>query len=570
MLCVMGSLFVLDAWRRSVMKKITFLLLAVLLLIPCLTSGATVYETIRPEARGEEVARLQQALLAEGYSLAVDGIYGRQTRRAVTLFQRAKGLKVDGIAGNETLSRLYGNKTPRADAAPATSAVPTVSATSATLRPGMRGTAVQALQEALNRHGFGLKPDGIYGRATTQAVRRYQIQNKLRVDGVAGNQTLSLLLGSTASEEDAGGAIDRPDSDYTAPGTKPATETAGASVGQTLRRGSAPEQIAYLQQALLKEGTSNLETDGVFGTQTAAAVRNFQSSNGMPASGSADPATLALLYQKSGTGNDALLKTAVNHTGKALSLQSGARKRAGSVQTVPAGAAITILLEQGEWYLASYKHKSGYVLKEQVRLTSLPAPLVNLARGFSENVYTLTGDRKADLLGVAFTQLGFSGGTSANPPLDGTGPGGPFSKYGEYYQDPGESYCSYFVSWSARKAGIGEGIINNARDVDGVFYDAQQAFRYFFTPKAAQAQAQRLNPASRMSRSDYVPQAGDLIYFLWSNAKAQTTFSHIGIVYDVDTQYVYTLEGAAGGSVDTRMYALNDQRIVGYTRPRYD
>ena len=39
------------------MKKITFLLLAVLLLIPCLTSGATVYETIRPEVRGEEVAR---------------------------------------------------------------------------------------------------------------------------------------------------------------------------------------------------------------------------------------------------------------------------------------------------------------------------------------------------------------------------------------------------------------------------------------------------------------------------------------------------------------------------------
>ena len=90
------------------MKKIAFLLFAVLLLTQCLSSGAAVYETLRPDTRGEEVVRLQQALLKEGYSLAVDGIYGRQTRRAVTLFQRAKGLKVDGIAGNETLSLLYG------------------------------------------------------------------------------------------------------------------------------------------------------------------------------------------------------------------------------------------------------------------------------------------------------------------------------------------------------------------------------------------------------------------------------------------------------------------------------
>jgi|GEM_PF-1120761 peptidoglycan hydrolase-like protein with peptidoglycan-binding domain len=555
------------------MKKIAFLLFAVLLLTQCLSSGAAVYETLRPDARGEEVVRLQQALLKEGYSLAVDGIYGRQTRRAVIQFQRAKGLKADGIAGNETLSLLYGSGAPQAAAAPATPAapaIPTFSATYATLRPGMRGTAVQTMQEALNRHGFSLKADGIYGRATTRAVRKFQSQHKLRVDGIAGNQTLSLLLGSPAGEEGTGGVIDQPDDNQTAPDANPAAKTTGASVGQTLRRGSAPEQIAYLQQALLKAGISRLETDGVFGAQTAAAVRNFQTGNGMPASGSADPATLALLYHKSGTSNDALLKAAINHTGKALSLLSSARKNAGSVQTVPAGAALTILLERGEWYLASYKHKSGYVLKEQVRLINRPAPLVNLARGFSENTYTLTGDRKADLLGLAFTQLGFSGGSSRKPILDGTGPGGPYSKYGAHYQDPSESYCSYFVSWSARKAGLGEGIINNARDVDGVFYDAQQAFRYFFAPKAAQAQAQLLNPASRMNRSDYTPQAGDLIYFLWSNAKAQTTFSHIGIVYEVDAKYVYTLEGAAGGSVDTRMYALNDQRIVGYARPRYE
>lgn len=550
------------------MKKISILVLAILLIAQCLISSATAYTTIRPGARGTEVAKLQQALLEEGYSLVVDGKYGRETRRIVTLFQRSKGLKVDGIAGNETLNRLYGNKTPQATATPSISTNP---AKNTTLRPGMRGTAVRSLQEALNQQGNNLKIDGVYGRATAQAVRRFQAQNKLRVDGIAGSQTQSLLFVSTTIGGDSGDIMNKPDYNNSSPDSiNLNTATAGASVAQTLRRGSAPEQVTYLQQALLKESNNSLVIDGVYGSQTSAAVRNFQFRNGLPTSGNADPATLALLYQKGGTNNDALLKTAINHTGKALTLKSSARVSAGNVQTVPAGAALTILLEQGESYLASYKHISGYVLKEQVRLIDSPAPLTNLARGFSENAYTLTGNRKADLLGIAFTQLGFSGGTSSQLILDGTGPGGPYSKYGEYYQDPSESYCSYFVSWSARKAGIGQEIINNARDVDGVFYDAQQAFHYFFTPKAAQVQAQRLNPYSRMEQSNYAPQAGDLIYFLWDNAKAQTTFSHIGIVYHIDGLYVYTLEGAAGGSVDTRMYALNDHRIVGYARPWYE
>ena len=315
----------------------------------------------------------------------------------------------------------------------------------------MRSTAVQTLQETLNQHGFNLKVDGVYGRATTKAVRKFQAQNKLRVDGIAGNQTLSLLFASTANKVSTNDNIHKSGYYYSEPDTNIIMGMAGASIAQTLRQGSSPEQIIYLQQALLNEGINNIETHGTYGTQTAAAVRSFQAKNGMPTSGNADPATLALLYQKSGTNNDALLKTAINYTGEAISLKSSTNKNANKVQTVPAGAALTILLEQGEWYLASYKHKSGYVLKEQVLIINKPAPIINLARSFSESAYSPTGDRKADLLGIAFTQLGFSGGTSNNPILSGTGTGGPYSKYGEYYQDPSESYCSYFVSWSARR-----------------------------------------------------------------------------------------------------------------------
>jgi Transglycosylase-like domain/Putative peptidoglycan binding domain len=58
-------------------------------------SGAAV------RAAGSSVAALQRAL-----GITADGIYGRQTRRAVRSFQRAHGLTVDGIAGPQTLGAL--------------------------------------------------------------------------------------------------------------------------------------------------------------------------------------------------------------------------------------------------------------------------------------------------------------------------------------------------------------------------------------------------------------------------------------------------------------------------------
>lgn len=52
------------------------------------------------------VAQLQQKLKDKGYKIAVDGIYGTETQKAVTQYQAANKLKVNGIAGNETLTSL--------------------------------------------------------------------------------------------------------------------------------------------------------------------------------------------------------------------------------------------------------------------------------------------------------------------------------------------------------------------------------------------------------------------------------------------------------------------------------
>lgn len=63
------------------------------------------------------------------------------------------------------------------------------------LRYGSRGPAVQLLQLALNRAGYGeLDTDGVFGRATESALRRFQSAHGLAVDGVAGTQTHRAIL----------------------------------------------------------------------------------------------------------------------------------------------------------------------------------------------------------------------------------------------------------------------------------------------------------------------------------------------------------------------------------------
>lgn len=60
----------------------------------------------RDTEKDKGVAQLQQKLKDKGYNIAVDGIYGTETQKAVTQYQAANKLKVDGIAGNETLTSL--------------------------------------------------------------------------------------------------------------------------------------------------------------------------------------------------------------------------------------------------------------------------------------------------------------------------------------------------------------------------------------------------------------------------------------------------------------------------------
>ncbi|PDT05722.1 peptidoglycan-binding protein [Rhizobium chutanense] len=70
-------------------------------------SGRQVFPVINRGMSGKAVEDLQRALAAAGFYLqAIDGQFGAATEGALKVFQRERGLTVDGIAGRETSAAL--------------------------------------------------------------------------------------------------------------------------------------------------------------------------------------------------------------------------------------------------------------------------------------------------------------------------------------------------------------------------------------------------------------------------------------------------------------------------------
>lgn len=127
-----------------------------------------------------------------------------------------------------------------------------------TLRRGNQGNKVKLLQYLLNRYGYNLSTDGIFGANTLNAIRDFQQKNGLTVDGIVGRNTWNSLL---------------------------------FPQGKTVRQGDRNASVVYLQQMLLSKLYPVGEIDGIFGTNTLNAVRDFQAENGLEVDGIVGPNT---------------------------------------------------------------------------------------------------------------------------------------------------------------------------------------------------------------------------------------------------------------------------------------
>lgn len=125
---------------------------------------------------------VQTKLNAIGYSCGTpDGIAGKNTKAAVTSFQKLCGLKnQSGDITSETITKLNSvyNRSQKD-----------------VLSRGLRNNAsVKKLQENLNKLNFNCgTPDGTFGAGTETALKNFQKANKLTVDGLAGSATLNAI-----------------------------------------------------------------------------------------------------------------------------------------------------------------------------------------------------------------------------------------------------------------------------------------------------------------------------------------------------------------------------------------
>jgi peptidoglycan hydrolase-like protein with peptidoglycan-binding domain len=145
---------------------------------------------------GDKVKKIQQVV-----GVAQDGVFGPQTESAVRQWQSNLGVPSDGAWGPRTeeatrnlfvfLSNLpaVGAIAPNNDFFAAIE-----SATREVLRNGTTGGSVKILQICLNGLGYSLAGDGVFGPATEAAVRRFQSDRGLMVDGVVGPQTWVALI----------------------------------------------------------------------------------------------------------------------------------------------------------------------------------------------------------------------------------------------------------------------------------------------------------------------------------------------------------------------------------------
>ena len=148
---------------------------------------------------------------------------------------------------------------------------------------GAQGDDVRKVQEYLEYLGYdcgSCGADGIIGNDTVSAIRAFQQDSQLEVDGIVGPLTFKALLAKVDAMK-----------------SKQAGNNNSSGLTRMLSYGAEGEDVRRIQQMLMDKGyyLGNGGADGLFYSDTQAAVRKYQQDHGLEVDGIVGPETFASL-----------------------------------------------------------------------------------------------------------------------------------------------------------------------------------------------------------------------------------------------------------------------------------
>ena len=195
---------------------------------------------------GNMVKKAQRVLNKQGFRTGVDGIMGPRTQAAIRGFQKARNLEPNGQLNRQTLVALGLQES--------------ASAGTTDPEPQYSAQTIRSAQETLNNRGY--KAGAVNGQMTQQtrnALRAFQKSENLEVTGQLNAGTLG-ALGVLTGEPDFSASL-----------------------------------VKQVQARLESRGFHPGAVDGKLGDETRTALRAFQKSENLEATGTPNARTLRAL-----------------------------------------------------------------------------------------------------------------------------------------------------------------------------------------------------------------------------------------------------------------------------------
>lgn len=237
------------------------------------------YTALQRGAVGSSVYALQHRLQELGYPIdELTGIYDEETEEAVKLFYAAYDLEPQSVAYIALQKELYADT-----ARPYTidGEVQVVEEDATTLSIGNVGTLVMQIQDRLSELGYlSSAPSGIFDADTEAAVKLFEEACGVEPTGKLPYALQAILLSDQAPRY--GATYSETEQEYV-----------------DLSEGSTGDEVLALQNRLIELGYASGAGNGVYGEETAAALKMFQRYNGLEQTGQATAEVQKALYSYS-------------------------------------------------------------------------------------------------------------------------------------------------------------------------------------------------------------------------------------------------------------------------------